>query len=92
MNKKDQLFLVDFLSGRDARNRTMIYGFGDRYTNRCTTSLDKHIYIITHDDKKISPGGLILAFLFLNFVTAEVFLGFGENYVFAKNWIILSER
>lgn len=25
--------------GRGDRNRTHIYGFGDRYTNRCTTPL-----------------------------------------------------
>ncbi len=33
--------------GRGARNRTMIYGFGDRYTNRCTTPLKLHLIFIS---------------------------------------------
>ena len=38
--------LMIVLSGRGARNRTMIYGFGDRYTNHCTTPLG--FFIITY--------------------------------------------
>ena len=32
-----------------------------------------------------------LAFLFFDFVAAEVFLGFGENNVFAQDWVVLPE-
>lgn len=42
------LRIAEMLNGRGARNRTMIYGFGDRYTNRCTTPLTKILMIFVH--------------------------------------------
>lgn len=34
-----------FWFGRGDKNRTHIYGFGDRYTNRCTTPLTVNRFV-----------------------------------------------